>query len=576
MNGIIKQISKGGILPKQNLKLDKLSDPSMDLLISKTNKLLTENLDKFCSTHPPKKTPSSLSLTQTQVGRGYIQSIWSGFKQLFVRPLAAVLYIPLVAFHVGVSIGSAVLSGIIYVATGFSFSLWEKVYTPYFFDTFYKKIVRTLGEKALDTWDETIINKHLEALYFMFDKYKIKINDDIINEYKMLIPFLVKYFPLYKHDKIIEIPENIQDMLNKKCSIDDYDKQLDYLYYRKRNYISLIIKYIIYKFGQIDHYNLKIMLMNKFYFKGGYHYIDNFIDYKLKSSDYFALDCRNLKYVRKVKSGYHSIYNNYKKKVFTKEKADLITFTGNPNIEQSIGNQINRVSPFFQGSINIDEEFMNSNNNLPDYTRIKPPTINYRKPPRYESPPQYQPFPQNVSNERNENLPEVPNYYPEEYEIYKLLNTKSNIDNFRIFEPIIKSDDNNNITQFIYDYSNINEGIDMLLDYLRKIDKKADRQVNREKFKDFIDNPFNESYKQDLVKIIMEGIYNSFEIAFEKCYLWLTGKNQVSRGWSISLGKLFINAWNLNLMSCNDITCLKTKVSDDPNLFCNKSYKSKL
>ncbi len=564
MSDIVKQISKGAVLPRQNLKLDKLSDHSMDLLISKTNKLLTEKLDQFCLKYPPEKLPSSLSLNHTQVGGGYIRSIWSGFKQLFVRPLAAALYIPLAAFHAVVSIGTAVLSGIIYWGSIRSVNLWKNVYTPYFFDTFYKKIVRTLGEIAFDTWDETIINKHMETLYLIFHKYKVQINDDIIKEYKILIPFLVKYFPLYQNEKTIEIPENIQDMLKEKCLIDDYDQQLDYLYYRKRNYISLLIKYLLDKLGQIDEYDLKNILMDGFYFKGGHYYIDNFIDYNLKPPDYFALDCRNLKYVRKVKSGYHSRYNNYKKRVFTKDKADLITFTVNPYIEQSSSNQINKVNPLFQDSINIDEEFKNSNQ--PEYYQVdearKPPFINYRnKVPPYEYPPQY------------ENSQEVSNYYQEESEIYKLLNTKSNIDNFLIVEPKIISDDNNNITQFIYDYSNIKEGIDMLLDYLSKIDKTVDRQVNREKFKEFIDDQLNESYKQGLVKIIMYGIYNPFKIVFEKCYLWLTGKKQDSRSWSISLEKLFINAWNLNLMSCDDITCLKTK-KISINLTTNKENQN--
>ncbi len=606
MKSIVKKISNEAVLDtlKQNLKLDRLSDSNMNLLISKTNELLMGQLDIFCLKyfHIDKKN-LLLEHGQTQIGGG---SIWSGFKQLFIRPLAAGLWIALTAFHTVISFGAKVISFVVNAFTLGNIDLWNRVYVPYFFNTFYKKVVRSVGRIATDTWDETIIYNHFKILPDLFNKYGVKINNDIIEEYKTLIPFLVKLFPISKYESSthIEIPGNIQKMLKRVCFIENYDQQLDYLYYRRRNFVSLLSKYLKEKLNILDDNQIQQILKKYFFFDPSY--LEYFIDYNLSPQDYFALDCRNLKHVRKVKSKYHSMYNNYKKKIFTKEKAGLIIFTNNKNIEQSSlqNNMIHRVNPIFQNgnneqprqngniqqprqngniqqpiqngniqqprqngnieqprhnnlqnNINIDEEFRDSN--LPEYRPITPLYKNYRnKPPQYENPPKYR------------NTAEVPSYYHEEHKIYKWLMIKKNLDQFLLIQPNIRNDNDNDIRQFTYNYSNIKEGLDMLLDYL--ILRQSSIAVYRERFKEFIDDPSNISYKQELTEIIMSGIYKSFKVASEICYLWLTGKKLEIQRHTTILSKLFINSWNLNLISCEDIECLQQK-----NIFVNLNTNKK-
>ena len=118
------------------IKLRHLSEDNMNLLISTTQDLLIDNLSKLDTIY------------SQQAGGGILRAL----KQIVVRPLAAILWIPLVAFHTAVVVSSVALTVGVGILTVGSVNFMLNVYYPYFYNNYYKKIQRTVGRIAFNKW----------------------------------------------------------------------------------------------------------------------------------------------------------------------------------------------------------------------------------------------------------------------------------------------------------------------------------------------------------------------------------------------------------------------------------------
>ncbi len=387
---------------KSILKLEKLSKENIRFLTSHTNELLIQKLEEFCKYYPSVK-------SSKQAGGGFFSSGWSAIKQFFGRGGAGLLLLSLELFQLIIQGGSLVISAVTKIG---KYSFYEKIYKAKFFNNFYANIRNTLFSTTFGTWDSTIVEIHLkilpkllrlnhydintefiESLETPDKKQKKDIEDekkDIIEEYKILIPIITRIFPSNDKNYIKRISKEIsqntqlQKILTEKCGITEHNKQLFYLYYRRRNYISLLRKFIIIevikkKEAEIDTDEktaiLEILKKDLFFQDDVKNEtLQYFIDENLKIIDYFALDCRNFKNVRvkniistNTENPDYSIYDKYKKQIITQNSAEILINFKLVNIEQYKKNE-RRTNNISHTEVNIDFEF--DGIDLPNYSDL--------------------------------------------------------------------------------------------------------------------------------------------------------------------------------------------------------------
>jgi hypothetical protein len=108
---------------------------------------------------------------------------------------------------------------------------------------------------------------------------------------------------------------------------------------------------------------------------------------------------------------------------------------------------------------------------------------------------------------------------------------------FIILNPILKEIEN----QYIFDYSDIQDGNDTTISYIRAHNSHIVIEQTKHE-------------KKLIEDLLVHGINNSFHHVILKCFVWL-GENNDDR----TIRDLINNAWDSNLMSCEDIECLKGK-----------------